>query len=123
MTLSKWLRWENGRQDSGYGKLLLAQSKSLKFDFYLLRIPVNGFVPRHIDPAVDGFEHHRVNITLNKSCPNTGMVMVEGPAKTWLNKRIMRFRPDLYFHSMTPVDCIWCNHMYILSFGWLRKQG
>lgn len=114
--------WDKGRQIGGYEKLLIAQSKWLKFDLYLLRFPVGSQVPLHRDPSLPGFEHHRVNITINKPCIGTGEVFVAGPFKSWMNGRIMKFRPDLYFHHMSKVDFIWSRSMYMISFGWLTKS-
>jgi hypothetical protein len=37
----KWLRWQKGRQQSGYGKMLIIYNKlGVEFDAYLLRFPV-----------------------------------------------------------------------------------
>jgi hypothetical protein len=117
-----WLRWESGRQKSGYDKLLLASSKRLKFDLYLLRFPRDCSVPEHRDPAVPGYEHHRINLTLKKPL-HGGEIVVHGPCIRRLCGRYMRFRPDLYLHWMTSVEYIWnTSHMYVLSLGWLRKS-
>lgn len=117
----KWLTWDYGRQKSGYSKLLLAISKRFKFDCYLIRVPGGCDIPEHTDPAVDGYEHHRINITLNRPAPGTGRIYVAGPVR-WIGKRIMIFRPDLYRHSMTSPDFLFCNAMYILTIGWLKKK-
>ena len=46
--LRRWLRWERGRQGSGYDKLLLAANAFLiPFDLYLLRFPVGTYIPPH----------------------------------------------------------------------------
>lgn len=119
----KWLQWDYGRQGSGYSKLLLAMSKRLKFDCYILRFPDGVGIPEHTDPAVDGYEHHRLNIFLNSPCVGTGKVTINGPYKSWFNDRIQLFRPDLYKHNMTPVEFIWSkDSLYILSIGWLKKN-
>jgi len=119
-SFSKLWRWESGRQGTGYDKLLLATSERLKFDLYLLRFPRDCVVPRHRDPTVPGYEHHRVNITLKKPLIG-GEIVVDGPSHRALGGRYMRFRPDLYLHWMTAVEYIWPANMYVLSFGWLRK--
>jgi len=118
----KWLRWDHGRQGSGYSKMLLAQSKFFKFDCYILKVPDGVGIPEHVDPAIEGYEHHRLNAILNKPCVGTGQIVVKGPIRK-IGERIMIFRPDLYPHSMTPVSYIWSdNSLYILSIGWLRKK-
>ena len=119
----KFLSWDDGRQLSGYSKMLLAISERFKFDVYLIRIPDGCGVPKHRDPAKEGFDHHRVNIAINKPSLGTGNMHIAGPAKKFLFDRIIYFRPDLYVHSMDPVDFIWSDHSaYILSIGWLRKS-
>jgi hypothetical protein len=119
----KWLRWDTGRQLSGYSKMLLAASKLLKFDVYLIKIPVGCGIPEHTDPAAPGYEHHRLNIALKSPCIGTGKMHVKGPAKIFLGGRGILFRPDLYKHRMDPVDFIFSNEsMYLLSIGWLRRE-
>jgi hypothetical protein len=61
-----WPR-EKGRQGSGYSKFTLAHSKWFKLDATILRLPTDTHVPPHKDPSLDGFEHHRVNITLRST--------------------------------------------------------
>ena len=117
----KWLRWDTGRQESGYSKLLVVTSKWLKFDCYILKFPEGTGIPDHIDPAIEGYEHHRLNLILNKPCIGTGEIKVDGPAR-WIGDRLMIFRPDMYWHSMTPVSFIWEKNCYILSVGWLKKE-
>lgn len=119
----KWLKWESGRQDSKYSKLLLATSSFFKFDMYILRFPDGEGIPPHTDPSIENYEHHRLNIFLNSPCVGTGLVKIDGPHKRWWNDRIHLFRPDLHTHSMTPVSFIWSrDSLYILSIGWLRKK-
>src|SRR5690606_21702582 len=52
-------RWQDGRQHSGYQKMLLAGFPSL-FDLYLLKYPPGSYVPRHHDPLT-GSLHYRFN--------------------------------------------------------------
>lgn len=117
----KWLRWDYGRQASGYSKLLLASSKLLKFDCYILRFPVGVSVPEHQDPTIPGYEHHRFNYMVKTPCIGSGVVHVKGPFKSF-GRRGMLFRPDLYPHSMTACDFIFSNESaYMLSIGWLKR--
>ena len=118
----KLFRWDKGRQDARYSKMLLATSQRFKFDCYLLKIMDGSAIPEHTDPAVEGFEHHRVNMFLLCTQPYDRHLAVQGPSKTWLFGRIMYFRPDLYKHSMRHMNQMWTGKAtYILSIGWLKK--
>lgn len=118
----KLFTWENGRQGGAYQKLLLAISHRFKFDCYILRIRDGTEIPKHTDPAIPGFGHHRVNIVLKKPCIGTGQIEVDGPCKKF-GDRVTYMRPDLYPHWLTKVDMMWSNEsVYILSFGWLKKE-
>lgn len=108
-------RWERGRQLSGYDKLLLLQSKWLKFDCYLLRFPTGSGIKPHNDP-VPGWRHYRLNIVLKKAhggrfiCPNV----------TWRwGQRAAFFRSDIATHSVTEVLQ---GTRWVLSIGWLLKD-
>ena len=119
----KFLSWDDGRQLSGYSKMLLAISERFKFDAYIIRIPDGFGVPKHRDPAVEGYEHHRVNIELKRGL-FTGIMHVKGPIKKFLFNRVMYFRPDLHVHWMTPHSFILdsSDSTYLLSVGWLKKS-
>lgn len=121
------LAWERGRQDGGYDKLKLLESKRLRFDLYLLRFPEGSVVPMHRDPSPDGFSHHRVNITL-RFAARGGLTLIarqpelgqlETPKYRYEERRWYRFRPDLYTHMMTSVRE---GSVLMLSFGWLTKS-
>ena len=61
-----WMRWQRGRQGTGYDKLLLlANPFVIPFDFYLLRFPDGTEIPPHQDP-VTGKRHYRLNIILKR---------------------------------------------------------
>ena len=115
-----WLRWEKGRQESGYWKLLLARSKLLKFDVYILKLPTGCHVPAHRD-EVPGFRHFRLNVTLRKAREG-GFTLIQ-PAPRILygiqEERAYVFRPDLYTHMVTEVKE---GSVWLLSIGWLRKE-
>lgn len=120
---TKWLRWEDGRQEGRYSKLLLAISQRLKFDCYLLKIQDGSAIPAHTDPAIPGYEHHRVNIFLNRFGKYNRNLRIHGPYRSWLNERIVLFRPDKYEHYMRHVDQVWSEKStYVLSIGWLKKN-
>ncbi|CAO3361769.1 hypothetical protein ABNQ39_32640 [Azospirillum sp. A26] len=112
-----WLRWDRGRQENGgrdYFKMLLARSARLRFDCYLLRYPTTSGLDEHVDPAPDGFEHHRVNIILRQ--PASGGLFLCDEAIID-RPRIKYFRPDLHPHRVTEG----IGERLVLSFGWLRK--
>jgi hypothetical protein len=46
--------------------MLLAQSKLLKFDCYLLRFPTGAEVKPHTDPVDPAYKHYRLNIVVKR---------------------------------------------------------
>lgn len=105
------MKWDKGRQGTGYEKLTLLFSKRFKCDAYILKIPRGVAIPPHTDP-VPNAKHHRVNITIR--------------GDLWMytsgNEKVIRvgrwfsyFRPDVIEHSAGPVD----SDTYLFSFGWL----
>jgi hypothetical protein len=119
----KFWTWEYGRQNGGYSKMLLAGSKRLKFDVYLLRLPTHSIVRPHKDPSPNGYEHHRLNITL-KSARWGGVTMIENQDQVvdlldFIEApKIYHFRPDQVYHYVTTVLD---GEVWLLSIGWLRK--
>jgi hypothetical protein len=113
--LRNWLRWQPGRQGTGYDKLLfLANPWVIPFDLYLLRFPEGTEIPPHQDP-VTGRRHYRLNIILKR--PNSGGEFVcANPI--FETKRIKLFRPDMSLHSVTKVVG---GSRYVLSLGWVLK--
>jgi hypothetical protein len=116
-----WLRWVPGRQNGGYDKMLLAQSKRLKFDLYLLRFHEGSDVKNHRDPCPEGFSHHRVNWTL-RFADAGGLTLIEMKPGTnnyrYEERRLYRFRPDIQRHFVTHVKR---GSILMVSFGWLTK--
>lgn len=108
-------RWQQGRQGSGYDKMLLITSPlPIPFDSYLIRYPVGSFIPTHTDPVSDK-RHFRLNIVLKPS-QSGGEFICE---KSIIDlPRIKLFRPDKYAHAVTEVQG---NARYILSIGWVLK--
>lgn len=114
--MSNWLKWEKGRQKSGYDKMLLLTSRwPIPFDLYLLQFPTGSQIKAHTDKPKSG-EHHRMNIIIKRAraggefiCENT---IINHP-------RLKYFRPDIYEHAVTPVTK---GTRYVLSFGWLRRR-
>lgn len=111
--VKSWLRWQKGRQGTGYAKLLIAQNhKFIPFDCYLLHFPSGVNIPPHKDQVQSG-RHFRLNIILKKS-KSGGEFLAE---KSILNfDRIKLFRPDLYTHEVTKVQG---SSRWVLSIGWV----
>lgn len=113
----RWLRWEHGRQGTGYDKLLLAVNPLvIPFDCYLLRYPVGSSIPPHRDPAPAGRRHFRLNIVVKPS-PGGGEFVCERAIID--TERVKLFRSDLSTHSVTRVEG---GPRYVLSIGWLLPQ-
>ena len=87
------LRWQPGRQGTGYRKLLLARGK--RWDLYVLDYPPGTAIPEHVDPVL-GRRHWRANLVL------WGERAFEGDA--WLRVGpLVVFRPDVTPHSVARV--------------------
>jgi hypothetical protein len=118
----KWLRWDKGRQETGYEKLLLAYCKFptwmcvpvLGFDLYLLWYPEGSEIPEHAD-NVKGFRHYRINVVLKK-CVSGGIFKTDFPILNW--KRLKIFRSDRP-HSVTRITR---GTRLLLSFGTCLKE-
>ena len=108
-------KWEKGRQETGYEKMLLATAKWPRpFDLYLLRFSVGHEVPPHTDKVSVG-EHHRLNIILKHAkkggefiCSNT----------IYESSSIKYFRPDKAEHQVTKIIN---GNRYVLSLGWVKN--
>ena len=112
----RWLRWQVGRQLSGYDKMFLAGALwPVKFDCYLLRFQAGSFIKPHTD-TVDSGKHYRLNMVL-KCAKKGGEFVCEQPI--YASKRIKLFRPDMCRHSVTKVEQ---GTRYVLSIGWVRNN-
>lgn len=98
------MKWESGRQGSGYRKLCLWLGKS--FDCYLIDYPSNSYIPVHTDP-VPGKRHYRINILLWGADNFKGNTIFS-------SKRVKFFRPDITPHSVDKVS----RRRVIFSVGW-----
>ena len=108
-------RWQMGRQQSGYDKMLLLQSMwPLPFDIYILRFPQGSEIAPHTDPVSLG-RHYRLNIVLKRATAG-GEFVCASPIYT--SARIKLFRPDACEHSVTRVEQ---GSRYGLSIGWVRR--
>jgi hypothetical protein len=110
------LRWQRGRQGSGYDKMLLLTAPwPLPFDSYLIRYPESSEIPPHTDPVQRG-RHYRLNLVL-KASPSGGDFVCATPI--FASRRIKLFRPDACEHSVTRVVG---GSRYVLSIGWVLKR-
>jgi hypothetical protein len=108
-------RWQQGRQGTGYEKmLLLAAHWPLPFDSYLIRYPEGTEIPPHTDPVQAG-RHYRLNIVL-KSPRSGGEFICATPL--FATRRIKLFRPDACEHSVTRVVG---GSRYVFSLGWVLR--
>lgn len=112
------IKWEEGRQGSGYFKKKLLESKFFKFDCYILKYPTGSYIKPHND-RINGYEHHRINIVLNSGFLGGDFVKWNNEGHTIPRKRFIKFRPDIENHSLTEVRS---GVRYVLSIGWLRKE-
>lgn len=116
----KWLRWDEGRQKSGYEKMLLATAPfPIPFDCYLIRYKVGSEIDWHTDPVPPGKKHYRLNIFL-KQAKKGGAFEIHA-RECWKNVysgwRWELFRPDIHPHRVTKIES---GTRYVLSIGWLR---
>ena len=112
--LKKALRWEAGRQASGYDKMLLLTGMyPLPFDVYILRFPVGSEILPHVDTVVKG-KHYRLNVILKESklggVFNCSSCILE-------TNLIKLFRPDISEHSVSKIQD---GVRYVFSIGWVR---
>jgi hypothetical protein len=88
------MKWEIGRQRTGYSKLALW--KASWTDCYIIKYPNNSYVPEHIDP-VKNKKHYRINILLFGEDNFSGKTIFS-------TRRLKIFRPDIHLHSVKPVS-------------------
>lgn len=111
--LKNWLRWQKGRQNTGYDKCLIFVSRWLKCDCYILRFNTGSAIPPHTD-KIDSGRHFRLNIVL-KHAKAGGQFHCE--QMLFESNRVKLFRPDLHAHS---VSLITDGTRYVLSLGCVR---
>lgn len=111
------LRWQRGRQGTGYDKMLLLTAPwPLPFDAYLIRYPEGSEIPPHTDPVTSG-RHYRLNVIL-VSPRSGGEFVCANPL--FATRRIKLFRPDACEHCVTRVVG---GSRYVLSFGWVLGKN
>ena len=101
------MKWELGRQGTGYRKLKLLTGKS--FDCYLIDYPPGTHIPIHVDP-VPGFCHFRINLLLLGEDKFIGETILSFG-------KVKFFRPDIMPHSVEEVS----TRRIVLSIGWVRR--
>lgn len=100
--------WQDGRQSSGYKKMLLGGIPGL-CDLYLLKYPKGSFIPRHNDP-LDSRRHYRFNLLLKKA-KRGGYFLCESYQRVG---PLVFFRPDIHWHEVTKVEE---GSRFVLSLG------
>lgn len=116
-------KWKEGRQGTGYYKMKLFESKLLKLDVYILKMPPRSHVPLHTDP-VKGYKHHRFNFILQNAEIGGYLRLYWNldDEEVWITNRKPRyqyFRPDTQKHAVTLIEG--SKSRYVLSIGWLTK--
>jgi len=107
-------RWQKGRQNTGYDKLLILTGYlPLPFDIYLLRFPQGSEIPEHLDKVERG-NHFRLNIIVKKAVEGGEFKCSEC---IWNTSRIKLFRPDKSIHSVSKIIK---GTRYVLSIGWVK---
>lgn len=104
-----WLRWENGRQNPYYDKMLLLKIPRL-MDCWLIKYARAVGIGWHTD-RVEGKKHYRLNIVLRNK--NAEFLMNYKPC----NKRVVFFRPDKEIHSVKVIGQD--AYRLVLSIGWV----
>ncbi|KPH64940.1 hypothetical protein AMS58_08910 [Pseudoalteromonas porphyrae] len=114
--LNRLFRWERGRQQSGYDKMLLCGALwPIKFDTYLLKFPQGSEIAPHTDKVKCG-RHYRLNIIL-KNAEQGGDFICKKPL--FETKRIKFFRPDVSEHQVSKIVK---GNRYLLSIGWVKTR-
>jgi len=84
-------KWIEGRQNTGYKKIKLFESKFLKMDIYIIKYNEGNFILKHKDTVDDKYNHHRLNLIMKKSLDG-GIFKINNKQ---VFKRIIYFRPDI----------------------------
>lgn len=114
------LGWATGRSGGGYERLTIINGQFTLglFDLHLLRMKEGTEIKPHTDPLL-GREHHRVNILLKVPSSGGKFYAAGKSVKSWLGGRIIKFRPDIDMHAVTPVTC---GERLVLTIGYTRKK-
>ena len=110
-----WLRWQTGRQQSGYQKRLLIRCRWLfKFDIYLLKFPFGSEIASHTDEVIGG-RHFRLNLILKHAQKGGEFICSKGILNC---SRLKLFRPNITPHGVSKVLL---GTRLVLSIGWVRS--
>jgi hypothetical protein len=93
------MKWIPGRQNSGYLKLKLLQTRNA--DCYLIRYPTGTGVWFHTD-EVAGRRHYRLNVLIRKPKEGGAFRLLGRPLLAFW--RVCLFRPDRYAHAVETVN-------------------
>lgn len=105
------LKWELGRQGSGYRKMKLGQGRF--WDLYILDYPPGIGIPEHSDPVV-GKRHLRVNLALR-----TGRSVLSAEEMLFqIGQRLAVFWSDRK-HSVTANE----SRRVVVSLGLALSQS
>jgi hypothetical protein len=115
MKLFARIKWEEGRQNSGYRVLTLVKSLRFKFDMHLIHYPTGSKIPSHKDKANFDQRHYRLNIEVKRPKEGGKFVCDKCIFRWW---RIALFRPDIQTHSVTEITK---GTRWVFSMGWLRR--
>jgi hypothetical protein len=111
-----WLRFERGRQESGYEKMLLLTAPwPIPFDVYFLRFRVGDHIPPHTDPVMKK-RHYRLNVVVRKA-DEGGEFQCDDPI--FATDRIKFFRPDRSRHAVSQIVR---GARWVLSIGFVLRQ-
>lgn len=114
--LNDALRWRQGRQRSGYEKMLLGINPFvIPWDCYLLRYGPGAQIPPHTDP-VPGKRHYRLNVVL-KEATQGGVFQCDHVL--FGTRRVKLFRPDVQTHQVSRIER---GQRYVLSVGWVLPR-
>ena len=106
------MKWQQGRQGTGYYKFKLWElSWPFGCDAYLLRYEVGSYLPPHKDP-VHGKRHYRCNFLI-RAPEKGGRFKCQNPIINW--GWLIVFRSDIHTHSLSPVEI---GQRLVLSIGW-----
>lgn len=81
---------------------------------WLVKYPQGSHIPTHLDP-VDGFNHYRLNVILQKA--ELGGEFYSECVLMNLFNRVYLFRPDKSRHGVGKVHL---GTRYVLSIGWAK---
>ena len=111
------LKWEKGRQGTGYLKLPIIFTKfPIPWDVHILKMPERSRIKLHTDP-VPNYKVYRLNIVLRE--PKEGGKFI-CPSAMINFRRLKYFRPDVMPHSISRIEE---GERLVLSIGWCLRES